>query len=204
MYLDLLERGKPEKRQHYLAVLSEQSNRLAGLVETILDLSRLELGGGRVAFAPVNLNEVADKVVVAHQPRADAAGLSLLFKPHPELPPVRGEFNQLAQVATNLVANAINYTPVGEVQVYTCLDPAPGEVCLQVQDTGIGIHPDDLPHLFERFYRGRRTGPSEVPGSGLGLGIVKEIVDLHAGRIEVESELGAGSIFRVWLPQATA
>jgi len=71
---------------------------------------------------------------------------------------------------------------------------------LIVEDTGMGIDPEDLPHLFERFYRGRRTGKSHVPGSGLGLAIVKEIVDLHRGRVEVESEVGQGSTFRVLLP----
>jgi len=115
---------------------------------------------------------------------------------------VLGEHNQLAQVITNLLANAIHYTPAGRVRVTT--SQTDGYVCLTVQDTGIGIEPEDLPHIFNRFYRGRRAGQSNIPGSGLGLGIVKEIVDLHQGRIEVDSQVGGGSTFRVWLPIAVA
>ncbi len=202
LYTGLLEGGKPDKRDRYLAVLKEQAARLGHLVESILDLSRLELAGDRIALAPVDLNAAIESVVAAHGPGAEAKRLDLTFVPHAGLPAVRGEFNQLALMISNLVANAINYTPAGEVRVYTRLDAARGEACLQVQDTGIGIDPDDVPHLFERFYRGRRVSQSDIPGSGLGLGIVSEIVDLHAGRIEVESVVGAGSTFRVWLPLA--
>jgi len=114
---------------------------------------------------------------------------------------VRGAPNQLAQVITNLVANAINYTPAGEVSVSA--DQRHGQVCLEVSDTGSGIDPDDLPHLFERFYRGR--GARSVRGTGLGLAIVKEIVDLHGGAIAIHSEVGVGTTFTVTLPlQASA
>ena len=138
-------------------------------------------------------------MIVAHQPGAGAAGLRLRFEPA-ALPRVSGEVNQLGQMATNLVANAIAYTPSGSVRVSTRTDAERGQVCLQVQDTGMGIDPEDVPHLFERFYRGRRATQSDIPGTGLGLAIVKEIVDLHGGRIEVESAPDEGSTFRVWLP----
>jgi signal transduction histidine kinase len=101
-------------------------------------------------------------------------------------------------VVTNLVINALNYTPAGEVRVSTC--QAAAEACLQVADTGIGIDPDDVPNIFDRFYRGRGSQRSETPGTGLGLAIVKEIVDLHNGRIEVNSRVKQGTTFKVWLP----
>ena len=198
LYVELLERGKPEKRGYYMTTLKQQANRLVQLVEDILNLSRLELGAGKVQFAPVDLNALVEQVVNAHRPSADSAGLSLTFVPGPDLRPVRGERNQLAQVVTNLVANAINYTPVGDVRVSTY--PWDEQVCLEVHDTGRGIDPEDVPHLFERFYRGKHADRASVPGSGLGLAIVKEIVDLHTGRIEVESRVGEGSTFRVRLP----
>jgi signal transduction histidine kinase len=106
----------------------------------------------------------------------------------------------LAQVVTNLVNNAINYTQDGAVQLYTCYDERRSAVGLAVQDTGLGIAAEDLPHIFQRFYRGQRVGQSNLPGTGLGLGIVKEIVAQHGGTIEVESQVGQGSTFRVWLP----
>jgi two-component system sensor histidine kinase BaeS len=136
---------------------------------------------------------VAEQVVVAQRPRAEAAGLELLFEPGEDLTPVWGECNRLTQVVTNLVANAINYAPAGRVRVTTRLDRAHGQACLQVEDTGMGIEPEDLPYLFDRFYRGLRASQSEVPGTGLGLAIAKEIVGLHGGEIEVESRVREGS-----------
>jgi PAS domain S-box-containing protein len=194
----LLENGLPEKKAEYLIGLREQIQRLIQFVNTVLDLSRLELGKGRISFEAVNLNEVVDQVSDALAPRAEANGLRLSVQCEGDIPPVRGEFNQLAQVATNLIANAIKYTANGRIDVNIRL--VDHQVCLRVKDTGMGIAPDDLPHLFERFYRGERAGQTQIAGSGLGLSIVKEIVDLHGGTIEVESEIGKGSTFTVYLP----
>ena len=198
LYLDLLAHGKPEKQVAYIATLKQQAARLADLIEDILDLSRLERETETAVFAPVDLNAVVDQVIIAHRPRAETAGLTLTFEPDTNLPPVNGERSQLSRVVANLVANAVNYTPSGQVRVSTRLEEK--KACVEVQDTGIGIQPEDLPHLFERFYRGQRASQSNIPGSGLGLGIVKEIVELHAGTVEVESRAGEGSTFRVWLP----
>ena len=204
LYLNLLERGHLGKRDQYMTVLQEQAARLTQLIEDILDLTRLDRDKPTFAFAPVDVNTLVQQVVTAHQPRAESAGFSLTFDPAPDVPAVHGARNSLAQVVTNLVTNAINYTPAGSVQVRTRANGAPHAVCLEVQDTGIGIDPEDVAHVFERFYRGKRAGQMDIPGTGLGLGIVKEIVDLHGGRIEVESRVGAGSTFRVWLPVAPA
>ena len=200
LYLHLLEHGRTEKRSEYLAILKEQSDRQSQLVEDILRLSRLELGKEKVEFAPVDLNAVVGQVVTALQAGAETANLALTFQPAEDLPPVWAERNQLAQVVTNLVTNAIKYTPVGQVRIHSRLDATLGQACLEVQDTGMGIAPEDLPHIFERFYRGQKVGGLTVPGTGLGLSIVKEIVDLHEGKIDVQSQLGKGSTFRVWLP----
>jgi signal transduction histidine kinase len=146
----------------------------------------------------VDLNELTQQVVVAHQAVADLSELDLCFEPCPGIPLVYGEPNQLARLITNLVANALRYTFEGKVIVRTF--QVDHSSCLEVIDTGIGIDPEDLPHLFERFYRGRRVRQSDIPGTGLGLAIVKEIVDLHAGEINVESESGKGSRFTVRFP----
>ncbi len=200
MYLYLLERSPLEKREQYLTILQQQADRLKHLVEGILDLARLDLGRAPVAFGPVDMNELVDQVVTAHQPRAEAARLALDFTPYGALPLVRGERNQIAQVVTNLVANAINYTPQGEVRVRLLVDGASRRIGLEVADSGMGIAAEDLPHIFERFYRGQEAVDRNIPGTGLGLGIVREIVTLHDGTIEVESQVGQGTTFRVWLP----
>ncbi len=198
LYLNLLEHGKAEKRAHYLEMLNAQTARLGRLIEDILDLSRLERQAGERAFAPVDLNDLIERIVIVYQPRAEAAGLRLICQLEPNLPPVSGETRQLEQVITNLVANAVNYTPAGQVQISTQHEG--NEVCLRVADTGAGIDARDLPHLFERFYRGERARQSGVPGTGLGLGIVKEITERHGGTVVVESQVGHGSTFTVRLP----
>jgi PAS domain S-box-containing protein len=198
LHVELLENGRAEKRAHYLDVVKQQSRRLGQLVDDILNLSRLEMGRERLVFGPVDLNFVVEQIVAAHQPRAESSGLTLSFESLPNLQPVRGEVNQLSQVVTNLLINALNYTTEGFVRVSTFQTAA--EVCLQIEDTGIGIDPEDLPNIFARFYRGSRSQRSETPGTGLGLAIVKEIVDLHDGRIEVSSQVKQGTTFKVWLP----
>jgi signal transduction histidine kinase len=100
---------------------------------------------------------------------------------------------------TNLVSNAIRYTIAGEVRVKTVQDH--NKVGLIVQDTGVGIEPEDIPHLFERFFRGQNVRQSHIHGTGLGLSIVKEIVDFHGGEIEIQSQVGKGTKFQVWLPE---
>jgi two-component system phosphate regulon sensor histidine kinase PhoR len=111
---------------------------------------------------------------------------------------VLGEPSQISRLVNNLVSNAIHYTEAGQVCVRTFMND--DDVCLMVEDTGIGIEPEDLPHLFERFYRGRRVRQSPIHGTGLGLAIVKEIADIHSGIIELNSEVGRGTRFVVRFP----
>jgi PAS domain S-box-containing protein len=199
LYLELLEDATPERRREYLKVLREQSQLLMKLVEDILDLSRLTIGKARkVEFSPVDLNKLVNQIMTAHLPMAEASGLELRFDPEAALPPVWGEQNQLARLVNNLVSNALRYTYHGEVNIRTF--ERNGGVCLEVQDTGIGIEPEDRGHLFERFYRGRQVRQTKIHGTGLGLAIVKEIVDLHEGSIELDSEVGRGTTFSVYLP----
>jgi signal transduction histidine kinase len=200
LYLDLLEHGKPEKRAHYLASSIEQARRMQQLIENILDLSRLERDTAQPVFEPVDLNAVLERVVLTQQPRAEAAGLRLVLDATPDLPQVQGDVNHLLQVMTNLIANAISYTPVGAVHVRSSVQS--NYVSVEVRDTGLGVAPEDLPHLFERFYRGEVGRRASAPGTGLGLAISKEIMERLGGRITVESEAGQGAAFTVWLRMA--
>lgn len=199
LFLELMENASEEKRTEFLSVLKDQSQLLKKLVEDILDLSRLAVGKvKKPEFQPVDLNLIADQVVTAHKPFAESHGLSLEFKPENNLPLAQGVQNQISRVVTNLVANAVQYTPEGKVVVETY--QTNGCIGLSVSDTGMGIDPDDLPHLFERFYRGKQVSQSKTHGTGLGLAIVKEILELHDGDIDISSELGKGSTFQIWLP----
>lgn len=202
LYLDLMFKGREERQEHYLHVLQQQTDRLNNLLEDVLSLSRLEMGQHDIQMAPVDLNPVIEQVVTAHRPRAEMDGLMIQVDLQSDLPPVRGERNQLAQVMTNLLSNAINYTPEGLIVVRTRWLEEGHQACLEVSDTGLGIPEADRPYLFDRFYRGQQAGQSTIPGTGLGLAIVKEIVDLHRGEITVESNVGEGTTFSIYLPLA--
>ncbi len=200
LYLSLLTDGKPEKRDQYIATLKEQAARLTDLIENVLDLSLLDDEEHRLATEPIDLNALTGDSVNSQQPNAERQEVTLTFEPALDLPRVHGLPNRLSQVITNLINNAINYTPEGTVRLRTRYDEQRDAAVLEVQDTGRGIGAEDLPHIFKRFYRGKHVGQSNRPGTGLGLAIVKEIIDQHGGGIEVESQVGQGSTFRVWLP----
>ncbi len=117
-----------------------------------------------------------------------------------DLPPVHGNARRLRQVVVNLVGNALKYTPAGGEITVTARDDG-GFVFLHVRDTGIGIALDDQRHIFDKFYRVRNDATERITGSGLGLSIVKAIVEKHDGRVWVKSELGQGSTFTVVLPK---
>ena len=206
-YGDLLVRGAvgtlTEDQREFLQIISGSTDRLITLINDLLDMSRIEAGRENQPFQPVDLNAVVSQVVSAQQPQAQAAGLGLIAENGDHLPPVWGNHSQLVQVATNLVANAVHYTPAGLVRVRTCLDADHNRLCLEVQDTGMGIPETELPRIFERFYRSITARESGIQGTGLGLAIVKEIVTLHGGEIEVDSAVNKGSTFRIWLPAAT-
>jgi PAS domain S-box-containing protein len=196
LYLDLIETGQPAKRKQYETALREQIERLTDLIEKISSLSSMEQDQVTAEFGNVDLNAVVDLVVSEFQPRARSAGLALSFSPGVDPLIVSGVASQLRQVVTNLVANAVSYTPQGRVWVSTGRNA--DLVYLQVTDTGPGIEAADLQHVFERFYRGR--GVSHIPGSGLGLAVVHRIVHLHSGTVEIKTQAGEGSTFTVRLP----
>jgi len=201
LYMSLLQRGKPEKRTHYEVMLQSSVERLGQLVEDILNLSRVEIAHYQPReFESTDLNAIIGQIVATHQAQAELAGLRLSFYPQPDLPLIAGDYSQLSQLVTNLVLNSLRYTRLGTIQVSTASPNGQEQVVLAVEDTGIGILPEDLPHLFERFYRGNHRQPTEIPGTGLGLAIVKEIVEIHQGRIFVESQVDVGTRFTVSLP----
>jgi PAS domain S-box-containing protein len=188
----------------YLRVIKNNADRMTGLINDLLDISRIESGRIRLELEPVDVAQLASQVVEGHlRARLQNEGKAIDFRleMEPDLPTLRADRARLAQVLTNLVDNAFQYSPaVGCIVVRgQRLD---GELCLSVEDKGLGIGPEDLQHIFERFYRAQDDAVQRVPGTGLGLSIVRSLVELHGGRIEVESRRGRGSTFRVYLPLA--
>lgn len=202
LYAEMIER-RPERWREFLDVIRREAEWQAQLVEEVLEISRLDAGRVELRLKPVPLNSLAEHTIATFQVMAQEKGISLVFHPSPEEPVALADEIRLTQVLKNLVVNAINYTPAGgRVEVRTGKGELEGRLwaTLEVSDTGIGIAPEELPHLFDRFFRSERVRELRIPGTGLGLSIAKEIVDRHGGRITVQSEVGIGTTFTVWLP----
>jgi GAF domain-containing protein len=198
-----LMRKQPERWQEYLEPLALEANHQADLVEDILEISRVDAGRLNVKPVRTDLEELTEAVVANHQTRARKEGLTLTHRPtEPDLMSLV-DTNRMMQVLDNLINNAIRYTsPGGTITVSTGRTEAKGRdwATITVVDTGMGIPEGELPHVFDRFFRGEKPQTMQISGTGLGLAIVKEIVELHGGRVTVESEVDGGSTFTVWLP----
>jgi signal transduction histidine kinase len=198
--LDLLGRVDTQKQQAYVAALKEQVHQLGDLIEDVMDLSWLTEDETRRVPVQVDLNQLASNTIELHRPMADVAGLSLNFQADPAPVWVWGHPQQLSRMLSNLVANAIKFTPKGKVQVIVSQDQAKQAAAIQIQDTGIGIPPGEQPLMFNRLFRGEQARKLDIPGTGLGLSIVKGIIDAHRGDITVESQVNEGTTFIVRLP----
>ncbi len=202
IYLEMLQlSSNPDKNKRYLDVLVEVSDQLDGLLEDILDLSRLESSEEKdVSIQSVDLNTLVQQVVQSNILQAESKGLELTQSLQEDMPPLQADSKHVLQILNNLVVNGIRYTSEGFIKVST--DIKDDLVIIQVEDSGDGIHDEDIPHIFERFYRGQEASQSTIPGSGLGLAIIDDIVSRYGGKIELKSEKGKGSIFTVSLPQS--
>ncbi len=181
--------------------LHAETQRLARLVTDLRMLSLADAGQLTLEHGAVDLAAVVGGVVGRMKPLADSRNVALGADITPGVPPVDGDSDRLAQVVTNLIDNALRYTPTGG-RVTVHVDRGDGRVLVKVSDTGPGIAPEDIPFLFERFWRGDRSRNRHSGGSGLGLAIVKQLVALHGGDVAVESQVGQGSTFTVSLPLA--
>jgi signal transduction histidine kinase len=191
--------AEPEMVQRYYGTIRSQIQNLSGLINDLFELSQLETGQVQLAVEAVNMNDLLSDVLESMQAQAGAKGVSLQGIFSEDVPIIKGELNKLQRVITNLVQNAIRHTPAGG-SISLATQPAPDGVQVEVSDTGEGIAPEDLPHIFEQFFRGERSRSRETGGAGLGLAIAKRIVEAHHGRIWVESQVGQGTRFRFVLP----
>ncbi len=203
LYLDLLAYCRLDQNaQRYVNVLRVKTQQLLQFAEDALHLSRWEQRPENIRFQPVCLHRDLAHMIALYAQLAQQAGLAFTFHPN-DNGCVLGEANQIRQAVSVLLDNAIAYTPAGRIVVRLLANKAHTQLCVQVEDTGVGIAAAEIPHLFDRFYRGRYAGGQRIPGRGLGLSIALEIARLHGGRLEVESQPGQGSVFRLWLPIAS-
>jgi signal transduction histidine kinase len=203
LYYQMLRAQPSVKTQERLDVIGRELQRLRTLIEDLLNLSRLDLR--QVHFNPTlhDLNNIIRSLVEDRRSLAEEHRLTLSTNLQPDLAPVFMDDVLIVQAFSNLLTNALNYTPTGgEVLVETLSETKDGQrwVGFSVKDTGPGIASEDRQHLFERFYRGKAGHSSGAPGTGLGLAIVKQVIDQHGGWIEVPEVAGRGAIFRIWLP----
>jgi two-component system, OmpR family, phosphate regulon sensor histidine kinase PhoR len=186
--------------QKQLATVARSSDRLRVLVDDLLEAAQVASGGLRLDPEPVDLATIVADAMAAAGPLATEADVSLECD-FPATAPLVGDRVRLAQAVDNLVSNAIKYTPAGGA-VKVLLTVCTRRVELRVQDTGMGIAPEDLAHVFTRFYRTQQASDLAIRGVGLGLSITQQIVEGHDGEITVASEVGRGSEFTVVLPAA--
>jgi len=203
-YVELLVDGDAEDeqtREEFLKVINSQADRLERLVSNMLNLARIEAGVVKVNKKSRSLNELLEEAVHVVQPAAEAKRIELVADLSPLYLGVLADRDMLLQSAINLLSNAIKYTPDGgRVTLRSRL--ADKEVTFEVEDTGVGLSKEDCQRVFEKFYRVNED-KTMASGTGLGLPLAKHIVeDVHGGRLSVQSALGAGSTFRVTLPNA--
>jgi GAF domain-containing protein len=203
MYINLLQKGRPDRQTAYMETLRRETWRLERLVEDLLTISRLDMGTTRVVLGPAALNEPLAELVADRQELAAERGVALRGQWSPDAPVALADVPLIVQAVGNLVSNSVAYTPPGG-SVIACSDSEWHEglpwLAIRVSDTGPGIAPSEQARVFERFYRGEAAHALNVPGTGMGLAIVKEIVDRHGGQVHVVSRAGEGATVTILLP----
>jgi len=201
-YLSLLESKRlgplTAKQKQSIQILSEESNRLASLINDILDLSRLEANKSTLHITQVPVDALIQKVITTLQPLIAKKNLNVTFE-HPYPISIAADAAKLQQILTNILSNAIKFTqPKKRIQVRLLKDSH--SCIISVLDQGIGISAKDIPHIFESFHRSEQAMTNAIKGTGLGLPIVKHLVDQHKGKITVQSHLGRGTRVTLILP----
>jgi signal transduction histidine kinase len=201
-YLEALRDGVSAPSPATLASLHEEAVLLAQLVDDLQDLTLAEAGQLALRRAPLRVADALGRARQALRPQAEDRGVRLRVEPPATaLPDVLADERRLGQILRNLIANAIRHTPPGG-EVVLSAAASPDGVELVVRDTGQGIAAEHLPHVFERFYRADASRARTTGGAGIGLAVVKQLVEAHQGRVDVHSTPGQGSTFRFTLPAA--
>lgn len=189
----------PQNSERFLGIILEHSRRLARLTEDLLKLSQMDADRLELEVRRISVTQFVESCFETAQRRAAEKELTLSLDLPGRLPDISGDARRLQEVLQNLLDNAIQYTLPGG-KIVLSADTRDGEVVFTVEDTGIGIPQSDQPRIFERFYRVDAARSREAGGTGLGLAIARHLIEVHGGRIWVESELGAGSKFHFSVP----
>jgi signal transduction histidine kinase len=189
----------PATIQRYHTTMRMQIESLSSLIDDLFELSKLESEQIRLQLEPVNLNDLLSDVLESMQPQARSKNVSLKGIFGEDLPMIKAELVKIQRVLYNLVQNAIRHTPANG-SIYLTTKATPQGVQVEIEDTGEGISPEDLPYIFEQFFRGDKSRNRGTGGAGLGLAIAKRIVEAHHGQIWVESQLDRGTRFGFILP----
>jgi PAS domain S-box-containing protein len=190
-----------EAQRRFLSIIKSNADRLALLANDLLDISRIETGRIRFNLEFIHISTISDEVAASLRGQTEEKGLSLKLEIPEGLPPLYGDRDRVTQILTNLIDNARHYTPAGG-QITVSAQVRGNFLQVNVADTGIGIDTKDQKKIFDRFYRVDHPLVQEVAGTGLGLSIVRSFVEMHGGKIWVESEPGQGSTFSFTLPLA--
>jgi signal transduction histidine kinase len=206
-YLELLLEGDAgplaDGQHRMLGVIERNTSRLRGLIEDILVLNKIETGGLLAGNTDVPVSELVDHTAEELRPLADKKPVQFRVTTDHDLAAVTGDRTQLQRALVNIVSNAIKFTPAqGTVRLSCDVDPVAEEVVVTCADTGIGIPQGDLAHLFTRFFRASNAARQAIPGTGLGLAIVQAIVDIHHGRLALDSTEGEGTTITLRFPRA--
>ncbi len=201
-YVELLLSGNAgglnESLRNYLSIVLSNANRLSNLIDNMLDLSRFEAGKMAMTFSKVDIKFLCDYIFTTMKPQAEKKNLTFQLQAD-STGAVSGDLDRLQQALTNIISNAIKYTPEnGIVTVQT--GRRNGRIYIAVQDTGIGISAGQQKKIFQKFFRVKNDKTKNIGGTGLGLCIVKSIVESHHGRIHFESVEDQGSTFTIELP----
>jgi two-component system, OmpR family, phosphate regulon sensor histidine kinase PhoR len=189
----------PQHRDRFLAIIVEHSRRLARLTEDLLKLSQMDADRLELEIRRVSVSQLIESCLETARHRAVEKELDISVRPTGEIPDIAGDRRRLAEVLQNLLDNAIQYT-MSRGKILISAEARDSEVIITVSDTGIGIPKADQPRIFERFYRVDAARSREAGGTGLGLSIAKHLVEVHGGRLWVDSELGQGSQFHFSTP----
>jgi two-component system phosphate regulon sensor histidine kinase PhoR len=191
--------GDEEQQRQWLQRAKDRSDSLLSLVNDLLEINRMEAGKIAQKIEPVDASDIIKKILDFMKPEAEKRGIVIEDKLPDHLPRIQADKRDLEKLFTNLITNAIKYN-VDDGSVVVEGDREGSYVCYRVKDSGIGIDPENLSHIFEDFFRVDHEGTTKIPGTGLGLTIAKKIVNSHFGHIKVKSEPGKGSTFSVCLP----
>ena len=199
-YTEALDDGKMQGTPEIYTVMHNEAHQLSRLVDDLRTLSLADAGELKLMLQEIAPQELLKRVASAHQAQVKQQQINLAVNVEPDLPIIKVDVERMAQVLHNLISNALQYTPAGE-QIVLSATADDQAVYVQVRDTGEGIAPEDLPYIFNRFYRADQSRQQQTGESGLGLAIARSIVEAHGATISVESTPGQGSVFTLRFPK---